>query len=92
MKKTAKKHSEGNPVYAIRLKAKTRRELERVSKAIGYPTSQHFLREFIEVTISGDIEAMQGMIMKAARRAMEQAQAQLPGLLDAPLAPRKAKR
>lgn len=87
-----KRYDQDNPLFAFRLKKRTRSQLEKLCKGLGYKEPSKFLREFIEVTLSGDLEAINGFFFRISRRAMEQAQAQLPGLLDAPLGKRGGKR
>lgn len=82
MRKVAKKKRDGNPVVSIRLPKKTIKELDRVSKSVGYSDRSAFLREFIVATVAGDLERMHSFVAKMTRRAMEQAQMTLQGLQD----------
>jgi hypothetical protein len=74
-----KSKQRGSPVVTFRLKASTRAELDRVSRALGYADRSGFLRDFVEVTVAGDLEGLHGFLAKCTRRAFEQAQMKLKG-------------
>lgn len=46
------------PLYALRLAEKTQQDLVAMSKVYGSPTPSAFIREILEVVVSGNIEKM----------------------------------
>jgi hypothetical protein len=81
-KATKKKKRDGNPPVQFRLPPKEIRQLDRIIKAFGYPSRAEFVREFVRVAISDDMNRVRDFLGKLLGRMAEAAQARLPGFLD----------
>lgn len=66
----------------FRLPAKEIRELDKISKASGYPNRSYFVRDFVRVSISDDMNRARDFLAKILGRMAEAAQARLPGFED----------
>ena len=90
-KATKKKKPYGNPIVSFRLKRKSVKALEDMARETGFADRATFLREFIEASVAGDIVKLQEFNAKCFRRMVERAQAQLPGLMEAPVGSKKGR-
>jgi hypothetical protein len=85
MRKKAKEPRRGRQAITIRLGKPAIRQLDKVAYSLGYVDRSQFLREFVEAVIAGDLTTMNAFLAKAQKHAIEQMQAQLPGLMEAPI-------
>jgi hypothetical protein len=82
MAKKPSKYSRGDPLVSFRMGRASIKRLDAAWSSFGYKDRSNFLRDFVECSLSGDLDRMGQFWGKIMGKAMEARQAALPGILD----------